>query len=245
MSAILTGPGLVVGGGGGGGAITAADIVAALASAADAEAVRVALNPQTTYDGSSSTGWTASNGGTGRSASIATNRFNVSIAAAQGGAEGWTPDADHPRIYRDLSAALANASEDWSVVARLAVHSLGGRAALAVGDTSDAAGAFVSVAADGTVSYTGSWGSGADVSTGAGALPVDGTGWLVLWSRGGELSGGYGTGTSSTPPSRWKTFADGGNRTRPVVSRVTLYAFDASGVGATVAFDDVRIIDGR
>ena len=227
------------------GSVTAAAIAAAIADADDAETVRAALNPLTTYDGSSSTGWTASNGGTGRSAAISSNRFNVSIAAAQGGAEGWTPDADHPRIYRDLSALLVSASEDWSVVARLAIHSAGGRAALAVGDTSDTAGAFVSVANNGTVSYTGSWGNGADVSTGSGALPIDGTGWVILWSRGGELSGGYGTGTSSAPPPRWKAFADGGNRARPVASRLTLYAFDASGVGATVAWDDVRVTDGR
>lgn len=216
-----------------------------LIAAATPEAARVILCPATAYDGSSSTGWTVSNGGTGRAASIGSNRFNLSITAGELGAPGGPPTSGHPRIYRDLSALLTGAREDWSVIARLAIHSANGRAVLCVGDASGASGAFVYVASSGTVSFTGSWGSGADTASGSGALPVDGTGWVILWSRGGELTGGYGTGTSSTPPPRWATLIDGGNRHRNAASRLTLFAADDSGVGATVAWDDVRVSDGR
>lgn len=229
-----------------GGAVTAAAIAAAITDATDAELVKDALSPATAYDGSSSTGFTASNGGSNRAASIATNRFNLSITAGELGAVGGPPTAAHPRIYRDLSALLTGAREDWSVIARVAIHSLGGRLVLAVGTAADGAGAFVAVAANGTVTFTGSWGSGADVSTGAAALPVDGTGWLIIFSRGGELGGGFGTGTSTDPPSRWSRLTDGGNRARVgAMARVTMYASDDSGVGVTGALDDLRVTDGR
>lgn len=256
-------PGILPGGGGGAPSGSAGDLVtlgvagafdrrtpgatgSSLITAATAEAARVILCPAVAYDGGSSTGWTISNGGTNRAASISSNRFNLSITAGELGAAAWVPSADHPRIYRDLSALLTTTREDWSVIARLAVHSAGGRAGIAVGDASDASGCFATVAANGLVSLTGSWGNGADASSGSGALPVDGTGWVILWSRGGDLGVGYGTGTSADPPSRWAPLT-GGNaaRARGVVSRLTLYAWDATGVGATVAWDDVRVTDGR
>lgn len=263
MGAIRPGSG---GGGGGGASVpsgSAGDLVtldgagaldkrtpgttgSSLIAAASAEAARVILCPATAYDGSVSTGFTVSNGGTNRAASVATNRFNLSITAGELGAPGGPPTADHPRIYRDLSALLTTTREDWSVIVRVAIHSLGGRLVLAAGTDADGAGAFVAVAADGTVTFTGSWGSGADVSTGAAALPVDGTGWLILFSRGGELGGGFGTGTSTDPPSRWSRLTDGGNRARVgAMARVTMYASDDSGVGVTGALDDLRVTDGR
>lgn len=204
------------------------------------------LFPTTTYDGSSSVGWTVSAGGSNRAASISSGLFNVSISPGELGAATWFVTADHPRIYRDLTSTLTTNTEDFSAVARLAIHSTGGRAAIAFGDATDTSGIFASIASNGLVSMTGTWGNGADVSSGASALPLDGTGWVRLWVRGGHVVVGYGTGSSVTPPNRWSTMPyTGSSRHRGVMSRLTLYAWDATGVGATVAWDDIEVRDGR
>ena len=202
--------------------------------------LRDLLFPTTAYTGAS-TGWTAVTG-VGSAAASGTD-YDLSLASGETGASEVYPTTDHPRLHRDVSAQLAGEA-DWSVTCRVGTlsGSAGARLLLAVGLADDSAGVQLVIAATGLIEL-GSWVSTTygSAATAAGAIPVGGTGWARIVSRGGVISAQWGTGTSTDPPTSWTQVGGSVARAGMIAARLSLYVAQWSGAGITAAVDDVRV----
>lgn len=202
--------------------------------------LRDLLFPTTAYTGAS-TGWTAVTG-VGSAAASGTD-YDLSLASGETGASEVYPTADHPRLHRDVSAQLAGEA-DWSVTCRVGAlsGSAGARLLLAVGLADDSAGVQLVIAATGLIEL-GSWVSTTygSAATAAGAIPVGGTGWARIVSRGGAITAQWGTGTSTDPPTSWTQVGGSVALARLIPARLSLYVAQWSGAGITAAVDDVRV----
>jgi len=235
------------GGGGGGAALSPDDVAAALGAATPMQraAILAGLFPTTVFDGSSPAGWTSVPG-----SGVATiaGTFALSMALlAPGVVDHFVgPGSQHPRHYRDV-VALLGTTGDWSVTVRVASllgGATGDRICLALNDAAETGGVILSVWPDGQVALVTDWSNAPEVVTGVGVCPVDGTGYLGMRSRGGNITAAFGTGTPTELPSAWSTLETGTARVRVPLTRLTLFAASPSGYAVDGAFDDVRVRSG-
>jgi len=196
---------------------------------------------ETTYTGSA-TGWTLSNGSGTASA-------GTEYAVALGNGVYVTPvypTSSHPRILRSVTTQLAGMM-DWSVTFRVVglMGSTDGRMMLAVGASDDSRGVEIVLAQDGTVEL-GSWISTTytAAATAAGTLPLDGTGWCRLLSRGGVITAQRGTGTSTAQPTSWSQVGGSVVLVGLTPQRLTIFLAQWAGTGLAGAIDDITVREG-
>ena len=199
------------------------------------------LYPTTVYDGSDAEGWTSA-AGSGVAAIAGTFAVSMAIFAPDVGSLFLGSGGQHPKHYRDV-AALLGATGDWSVTARVASLT-GDRICLALNNAGETGGVILYVEANGRVGLVTDWSNSAEVSTGTGACPVAGTGYIGLRSRGGAVCAVFGTGTPTGLPVEWSTLEPGTPRVRVPLARVSLYAAAPSALATSGAFDDVRVRTG-
>lgn len=77
----------------------------------------------------------------------------------------------------------------------------------------------------------------------AGVLPLDGTGWYRIYLDSGSISFGYGTGTTTTPPTSWSVLHTAVVSTTAIVRPFIFQRQVISGAPGTVTsvHDDLRI----
>jgi hypothetical protein len=197
---------------------------------------------ETTYAGSA-TGWTLSNGSGTASAGT-----EYAVALGNGAyVSPVYPTSSHPRIYRDVTTQLAGMM-DWSVTFRVVglMGSTDGRMMLAVGASDDSRGVEIVLAQDGTVEL-GSWISTTytAAATAAGTLPLDGTGWCRLLSRGGVITAQRGTSAfSDVAPTSWTQVGGSVVLVGLTPQRMTIFLAQWAGTGLMGAVDDITVREG-
>lgn len=88
----------------------------------------------------------------------------------------------------------------------------------------------------------GGWNDSGDAGTEAGACPLNGLGWIRLVCRGGVVSAGCGTGTTSQPPTNWYTIQTGSPRgSRPFEFFAVHLTKWSTGGPAVCSVDNVKI----
>lgn len=207
-----------------------------------AAAARLLMFPVTAFMGASA-GWTDVDGvGT---ADASGTDYDLVIGTGETGASETYPTADHPRLHRDVSS-LTGAEADWSVTFRVGAFTGGGsgRLFVAVGKADDSAGVQVLVEPGAGTVELGSWVSVSYTAAGtaAGAVPLNGTGWVRMLCRGGVVSAQWCTGTSSEPSSTaWVSVAGTVSVAGIIPARLSLYLAQWAGTGLSASVDDVRV----
>ena len=256
---ILPGPGLVLPGGGA--SLPTADVSDLLAGAtpntfvvvdpvgnsalATFAAARAALAAGATYDGSSSSGWTATAGS--GTAAVTGGVFRLTMPALTNSGDGGRASIvrDHTSDVpadafraRVRLAALTNGNGDTFVGFYLYSSTTSNELRLSVHPNGSAECGYVGA----------SW-SGVLATLAAGTVAFDGTWWLEIVVRGLHVALRVGQGTSSTPPAessttwRWLYSADlfsRWNGGRPW-DRLGLFltTYGTGGGAITMDFDDL------
>ncbi len=195
-----------------------------------------------TYNSSSLTGWTASNGA--GTASI-DGGFKVALAAGQTASAAY-PDTNSPKYYRDISADIAG-FQDFTIWVRIVSATMGADQNIGIGlndaDGTVNGGLCASTGTAGQLTAT-PFASAGYVGAPAGTIPLDGTGWLGISRRGGMYSALGGAGTTTTPPTQYASCNTVPNSSTgyslPV--RLTLWAQKYGGTDMNGVFDNVTII---
>jgi hypothetical protein len=169
-------------------------------SAHTADTTSYPHDTKATYDFSSSSGWTTTNGS--GTASITSGKARLVIplntVATYDGSNGY----NGPVIFRSHGANKL----DFVVYARLSAFTNAdslSNTGIEIRNTDASQKYALLVISDGTV-YTVNLTSNTNISnTAASALPLNGTGWMMIRVTPGAICFWYGTGTSSTPPTTW------------------------------------------
>lgn len=201
----------VIGDGAGGVATTSADVSAVLA-AANAAAARSAMFPTTTYDMSSSTGWTAHAGTVaGQTAAVTGGVGRLTCAASTSNSSNpMTPT--RASIYRAIPSTVDPTR--YRVIWRIATITGAGlylflQPVVADYTVSCAPNVYAGCSLAGAVD-TGYAPDGSTVinssDTADATVPTGGTGWMMVEVAGSIVDIYSGTGTSTDPPAptAWK-----------------------------------------